>query len=331
MSSSTHALNLLKQRVSSIEYQRVLSTNYEKQERRNTIDTWKKVKRTDFKENISTYEQITVNTPTFKNAIIFDVDNPELFETPDVAPTWQTYNKSNDKHHVGYLLKDEIYTKTQKQKDWYNTVIKPSIVKVSWLINADGNYKNTTTKNPFNDRRYNTKTSNNILSSVWDLLEPYNNDISYLSNMESSQKNDGKYLSENYKSIMAELIEQSQMNTTLLFSDKKEYINVMNIKASIMKDKEEAAAIVKDVISFSMEWAKEVSERQSKRSKERWGNTVEKNKLNITNAIIDILARGFKPTIKNISMCINLAEETLKRKQYSQFIKSEKARLKPLI
>ena len=126
------SLDLLKKRVTSINNQRVLAKKYDDEHRSKITTTWQKVQSEEFKSNISHYEQITINTPDFKNAVIFDVDNPREFILPDTVPYWQTYNKSNDKHHVGYLLEDPIYTKSEKQKAWYNSTIRPMIIKTAW-------------------------------------------------------------------------------------------------------------------------------------------------------------------------------------------------------
>lgn len=330
------SLNLLQSRVKAISNQRVFETMYDDEHRSLSTKAWHKVHKQDFKSNLTHYDQITINTPEFKNAIIFDVDDPLKFELPDTAPHWQTYNKTNDKHHVGYLLEEPIYTKSEKQKQWYDSTIKPMIVKTAWLINADGNYKNTTTKNPFNTHLYHTKEIGNTLSNVWELLSPYNDAINSLTVIETHNKADGRYLSDKYKRVMSELIEHSQMNTKLLFSDRDMFIQVMQLKASMLSDdiselKEDSAkSLCNDVIAYSIAWAKKVSEVQSKRSVKansiRWGNQVEENKHNITNAIIDILVRNLKPTLANISVCVSLSVPTLKR-YYSRHIREEKARL----
>jgi len=334
------SLELLHNRVTAISTQRVKITSYNDQYRSETSEVWEKVPRDKFRANIAKYEQITVNTPEFKNAIIFDVDDPDKFQIPDIAPYWQTYNINNEKHHVGYLLKDPIYTKSEKQKEWYNTTIRPMIVKTAWLINADGNYKNTTTKNPFNTNIYTTKEVGNTLNNVWELLGQYNDDINSLNELAIHRKADGRYLSQKYKEYISELIEHSQMNTKLLFSDRNQFKKVMHLKASMITNDgglkstkgelESLKSICNDVISYSIEWANKVSEAQSKRSKiankTRWGNQVDENKQNITNAIIDLLARNKKPTLANISLCVSLKEKTLKN-SYSQYIKSERRRL----
>lgn len=330
------SLQLLKSRITAIPNQRVLSTKYDNEHRSKTDKTWKKVNRNEFKSNLSHYEQVTINTPDFKNAIIFDVDDPQEFILPDTVPYWQTYNKSNDKHHVGYLLEEPIYTKSEKQKAWYNSTIRPMIVKTAWLINADGNYKNTTTKNPFNEHLFHTKEIGSTLNNVWDLLSQYNDSINSLTVIETNNKADGRYLSDKYKKVISELIEHSQMNTKLLFKDLDQFKRVMQLKASMLSDdmpelkKESAKSLCNDVISYSIAWSKKVSEAQSKRSlianQKRWGNQVEENKKNITNAIIDLLARDIKPTLSNISLCVSLSAKTLKN-SYSIYIKSEKIRL----
>jgi hypothetical protein len=126
------------------------------------------------------------------------------------------------------------------------------------------------------------------------------------------------------------------MNTKLLFKDIDQFKRVLQLKATMLSDdmpelKEESAkSLCNDVINYSVTWAKKVSEAQSKRSikanSTRWSNQVEENKHNITNSIINLLARNHKPTLANISLCVSLSVPTLK-KYYSKFIKEEKARL----
>ena len=303
----------------------------------NGYQAWDKVTQKEFSRNLKSYDQIVVNTSSVKNAIMFDVDNPGQYIPPEITPYTSTFNKFNDKQHPMWLLEKPIYTSSIKQKEWYRDNIQAPLTKIAFIAGTDHNYKNTTTKNPFNTEDFRVNTHGNILKSVFDLISLYNADINTLSVTEKTIKKDGRYLSERYKKALGILIEHSMINTKLIFSDKDQFIKIMYLKASMLKDeisslKEyEVMAICEDVINYQLEWGKALSKIQSIRAKnalaKRWGNTVEVNKINLTRAIIDLSAKQIKPTYKNLALSVNLSEITLK-KYYNTYIKQEKIRLK---
>ncbi len=322
-------LTELHSRISKISNPRVAYSVYE-------YEVWDKVTQKEFSRNLKSYDQIVVNTPGVKNAIMFDVDNPDQYIPPEITPYTSTFNKLNDKQHPMFLLGTPIYTSSIKQKEWYRDNIQAPLAKIALITGTDYNYKNTTTKNPFNQDKFRVNIHGNILKSVFDLISLYNADINTLTATEKTIKKDGRYLSEKYRKALGILIEHSMINVKLIFTDKNQFIKNMHLKASMLKDeisslKEyEAIAICEDVINYSLEWGKALSRIQSIRAKnalaKRWGNTVEINKINLTKAIIDLSSKQIKPTYKNLALSVHLSEITLK-KYYTQHIKQQKVRL----
>lgn len=323
-------LSELQSRISKISNPRVAYSVHKNQ-------VWNKITQKEFSRNLKSYDQIVVNTSSVKNAIMFDVDNPEEYMPPGITPYTSTFNKLNDKQHPMWLLEKPIYTSSIKQKEWYRDNVQAPLAKIALIAGTDHNYKNTATKNPFNKDDFRVNAHGNILKSVFDLISLYNEDINTLSVTEKAIKKDGRYLSEKYRKTLGILIEHSMINVKLVFSDKDQFIKIMHLKASMLKDEvsslkeDEAIAICEDVINYSLEWGKALSRIQSIRAKnalaKRWGNTVEVNKINLTRAIIDLSAKQIKPTYKNLAHSVNLSEIALK-KYYNTYIKQEKIRLK---
>ncbi len=100
------------------------------------------------------YQQIQLNTKFHFNAIIMDIDNPELVAEWDIAglpvPTIQTLNKNNNKAHLVWLLQTPVNKEYKHVVDYYKAIVN-SLKK---LIGADAAYQNHQTKNFLNTNLY---------------------------------------------------------------------------------------------------------------------------------------------------------------------------------
>jgi len=107
-----------------------------------------------FKKYAYNYQQIQLNTNFHFNAIIMDIDNPNLITEWDViglpTPTIQTLNKNNNKGHLIWLLNTPVYKEHKHVVDYYKAIVN-SLKK---LIGADLAYQNHQTKNFLNTKMY---------------------------------------------------------------------------------------------------------------------------------------------------------------------------------
>ena len=265
---------------------------------------------------------------------MFDVDAPENYLPPEITPYSSTFNKADNKHHTLFLLDKPIHTSTQAQKEWYQENIGSVLQKIYFLTNSDPRYKNVTTKNPFNEDAFRVNFHGATLSSVFDLISLYNDDLNEVGKIESAISSEDKYISAHYRELVSALIEHSQLNSKLLFGDRDQFKRLMYLKATQLSNgikslnESEAKAICEDVISKSIAWSEAISKRQQLKSmtanKKRWGDTVERNKKNIYDAILTLLSSEQKTTLKNISLLVGLSVRTLKEPHYSLMIRKIK-------
>ena len=107
-----------------------------------------------FKKYAHNYQQIQLNTNFHFNAIMMDIDNPDLIAEWDLVglpvPSIQTLNKSNNKGHLIWLLNTPVCKEHNHATDYYKAIVN-SIKK---LIGADIAYQNHQTKNFLNTDLY---------------------------------------------------------------------------------------------------------------------------------------------------------------------------------
>ena len=293
-------------------------------------DAWLSVDDAEFRSQISSYDQITVNTSNYKNAIIFDIDDPDRYAPPELTPYTSTFNMHNDKSHQLFLLDEPIYTKSPKQKEWYKDHIQAPLEKITYLINADTNYKNTATKNPFSDQ-YRTNAHGRTLGSVFDLISLYSADLSDISSLEVQITKDGRYTSPLFRKVIAEMIEHSMINQDLLVKDKDpdQYETVMEVKALMLCDEiktltpQDALMICQDVISTGKSLARKYSDKQRHRVGKRWNGQGLETQEKIISSIRSLRASGSKVTYAQISFLSGLSQSTVRN--YSDLVKKHKA------
>ena len=317
------SLDLLRERVEKIKAPRVMySTVWNGGIQPVTENNWRRHKQPLFRKKIHSYDQITVNTAIFKNSIGFDVDNPEIFDAPDLIPSWRTYNKDNDKHHVHFLLEKPFCLHNDKLKEQYRDTVQIPLEKIAFLIGADPRYRNTTTKNPFNTQKYRVSDDGGILKSVYDLINQYSRELSEVGNVEKHIGKDNQYISAKYRLLIADLIEHSMLNSRLLFTDPLQYEkNMFLFGEHLGADKK----VIEDAILRGKELSQKYSELQAKRIKKRWNNQIEDNKRLIKDAIDTLKKSNSKITYGSIAVLVNCSPNTLRNnKYYSQYIQQLK-------
>ncbi len=307
-----------------------LPTYTEGKHRVKSNNTWHSVPEDEFRANIASYEQITLNTKSYKHAIIFDVDEPELYAAPDIAPYTSTFNQNNDKSHQLFLLDKPIFTKSPKQREWYLDMVQAPLAKITFLINADVNYKNLSTKNPFSSD-YRVNIHGTVLGSVFDLIGLYNNDLQHISHEEVAQNKDSRYISGKYRLLVSQLIEHSMMNSKLIRTDLSTYESMMHLKAEHLSKEiglkeNDAYIICNDAIakgiSLTAVYSKRQRYRSAKANRIRWGDTKAITEFKIKESISTLLATNSKVTYKSISLLSDIPVKTLEN--YSSLIRSLK-------
>lgn len=90
--------------------------------------------------------QVQLNYPFRVNGFAFDIDNPEDFEALDRLPTFQTFNASNAKSHLVYMLERPFENRSKRLA----LDIGRLYLQAKIFTRSDLEYRNITTKNPFN-------------------------------------------------------------------------------------------------------------------------------------------------------------------------------------
>ncbi len=292
---------------------------------------WHKPTPREFYTQLRNYDQITVNTSDYKNAIIFDVDTPDRYAPPEIAPYCSTFNKSNGKHHTLFLFDEPIYTKSRKQKVWYRDNIGSVLQKIYFITGADPRYRNTTTKNPFNQTLFDVAEHGRTLKSIFDLISLYSADLTEIKAIEHAISSEDRYISPKYRLIVSELIELSHLNAQLIFSDRSQFKRLLHLKATQLSEDhrtingDEAERIANEVLEKSIQWADSISKRQRLRVSKRWGDRTDRNRENIIRAFHELTERGIKPTQKIIADKVGLSVATIKQRgDYAKVIRALK-------
>jgi hypothetical protein len=292
---------------------------------------WHKPTPKEFYTQLPRYEQISINTPDYKNAIIFDVDDPDQYAPPEIAPYCSTFNRENGKHHALFLLDKPIHTKSRQQREWYREKIGSVLQKIYFIAGADPRYRNATTKNPFNQTLFDVREDRHILKSVFDLISLYNADLTEIGAIEHAISSENRYISPKYRYIVSQLIEHSHLNAGLIFSDRSQFERSLHLKATQLCEdartisRGEAERIAHDVFLKSAQWADTIRKRQQHRVSKRWGDRTDRNREKIVKAFHELKARGIKPTYQAIADKVGLSVDTIKRRGgYAEVIQALK-------
>lgn len=171
------------------------------------------------KKNLCDLEQIQANYPFKLNAFCFDIDSPEDFEALEKLPTFQTFNRENSKSHVVYMLDKPFEAHNQRlQLD-----IAKLFTQAKIFTHSDIEYRNITTKNPFNDSKYEVRV---IGGSIENLFTDFHQVLDIeIPQREANLFNFNYYSSSpNTLTFKELLIQWSKVNTRLYFTDKEHYL-----------------------------------------------------------------------------------------------------------
>ena len=315
------ALSLLQERVQRVKAPRVMyETTWNGGLVPETESHWRRHPQKLFRKKLSSYAQITVNTAIFKNSIGFDVDNPEGFTPPtEYSPSWRAYNQTDDRHHIHYLLEKPFYLHSEELREQYRDRVHIPLQKIAFIIGADARYKNTTTKNPFNNNLYRVSDDGGIIRSVYDFINLFSSELSETGEIEKYIKADNQYISPKYREQVAKLIEHSMLNNRLIFSDVDQFTANMRLFGEI---EEIDTAITEDAITKATTLAGKFSELQTRRINKRWKLNTERIKQRIREAFFRLTARGERITYQAISSESGIPVQTIKNnEQYRTIIK----------
>jgi len=129
-------------------------------------------------DNRNEVYNIEINSATKINAMILDIDTPELYNPSQEMPTIITKNKADDKRHELFYLSAPYFIVNNDLKKAYNQNKK----KLYTRTNADIKFKNRTTKN-FLNNFYDVDYTGELLHSIFDVSK-----IIYPSNEINSPK-----------------------------------------------------------------------------------------------------------------------------------------------
>jgi hypothetical protein len=169
-------------------------------------------------KNLCELQQVQVNYPFRLNAFVFDIDNPQEFEALSKMPTFQTFNRDNNKSHLVYMLDKPFEVRNHRLK----LDITRLFTQAKIFTHSDTEYRNITTKNPFNTKEFEVRviggSIQNLFTNFSQVLEvevPQRDLTLFNFNYYSSSPN-----SLTFKEL---LIQWSKANTRLFFTDRAKY------------------------------------------------------------------------------------------------------------
>jgi len=282
------------------------------------------------KKHLGELEQIQANYPFRLNAFCFDIDNPEDFEALDKLPTFQTFNRENNKSHVVYML--------DKPFESHNQRLKLDIAKLfsqaKIFTHSDFEYRNITTKNPFNDSKYEVRV---LGGSIENLFADFHQVLDIeIPQREANLFNFNYYsASPNTLTFKELLIQWSKVNTRLYYTDKQHYLESINnelelINKIVMEEyrltplgSSSIEDILINVIEFmekaSPIWRERFLARQSYRGKQSAEARRTLREQMIIQAFDDMRERGGKITVSALAKNSGLTRQALTR-YYSPLI-----------
>ncbi len=169
-------------------------------------------------KNLCDLDQVQANYPFRLNAFVFDIDNPQDFEALDKLPTFQTFNRDNHKSHLVYMLDKPFEAKNQRLK----LDIAKLFTQAKIFTHSDIEYRNITTKNPFNTDKYEVRV---IGGSIQNLFSNFSQVLDIeIPQREANLFNFNYYsTSPNSLTFRELLIQWSKANTRLYYTDKAKY------------------------------------------------------------------------------------------------------------
>lgn len=120
--------------------------------------TWTRVLQQDFFATPNLLKRIAINNSNFKNAFVVDCDHEDYFAwlgVPNLPqPTYSIKNKSNDKHHHVWLLKNSIPLVGKENRKIAQDSVLHYIKNIEdglvAALSGDTDYRGIISKNPLN-------------------------------------------------------------------------------------------------------------------------------------------------------------------------------------
>ena len=186
-------------------------------------------------KNLCDLDQVQANYPFKLNAFCFDIDNPQDFEALEKLPTFQTFNRDNHKSHLVYMLDKPFEAKNQRLK----LDIAKLFTQAKIFTHSDIEYRNITTKNPFNTDKYEVRV---VGGSIQNLFANFHQVLDIEIPQREANLFNFNYYSSSPNSITFRelLIQWSKANTRLYFSDRDKY------EALIFSELDRVNAIVQE-------------------------------------------------------------------------------------
>jgi hypothetical protein len=281
------------------------------------------------------YQQIQFNTNFHFNAIIMDIDNPNLIAEWDIVglpvPTIQTLNKNNNKGHLIWLLNTPVYKEHKHALDYYKAIVH----NIKELIGADKAYQNHQTKNFLNTKLYRV-TYNDIAYDLGDFRKFISKDTPidkeyqefdymvadsrHIHLFELLRRYGYKIASE--PNLKERLVKKAE-EINLRFNEpiKTKYI-INSVYSFCEKNRNNFRQNQKKVMKFEkirnlspLEYKEEVKQRQSKAAKRTIAIKKHKTVTKIKVAI-DRLIREREPlNVKNLANYAKVSVSTIRRNQ----------------
>lgn len=191
-------------------------------------------------KNLSELDQVQANYPFRLNGFCFDIDNPQDFEALEKLPTFQCFNRNNNKSHIIYMLDTPFESNNLRLK----LDIAKLYTQAKIFTHSDLNYRNITTKNPFNTDKYEVRVIGGSIQNLFknfqevQEIEVPERDITLFNfNYYSASPN-----ALTFKEI---LIQYSKANTRLYFTDKEKF------ECNLLSQLDKVNAIVQEEYSLT--------------------------------------------------------------------------------
>ena len=289
-------------------------------------------------KNLNDLEQVQANYPFKLNAFCFDIDNPQDFEALEKLPTFQTFNRDNNKSHLVYMLDKPFESNNLRLK----LDISKLFTQAKIFTHSDIEYRNITTKNPFNTDKYEVRVMG---GSIQNLFKNFHQVLDVeIPQREVNLFNFNYYSSSpNSLTFRELLIQLSKSNTRLYFTDRKKYESILyneldKINSILMEEYKltplgdiPSEDMVINVLEFmdkaSPVWRERFIQRQSYRA----GRSAEKKRFLRERVIIqafeDLRESGEKISVAKLATHSGISRQALTR-YYKPLITELQASLK---
>lgn len=293
-------------------------------------------------KNLTELDQVQANYPFRLNAFCFDIDNPQDFEALDKLPTFQTFNRENNKSHLVYMLDQPFELRNKRlQLD-----IAKLFSQAKIFTHSDIEYRNITTKNPFNTKKYEVRV---IGGSIQNLFLNFQQVLEVETPQRDINLFNFTYYSQSANSLTFKelLVQYSKANTRLYFTDREKFEELLlsqveRINAIVYEEynlvplsdiasEDMAIKVLEFMDSASPVWRERFLNKQKFLGRRGGKATAYKKRLlrerMIEEAFSGMLERGERISIAGIARSAGISRQALTR-YYSPLITELQASLK---